>query len=376
MGLIYCTKCVIPNTRPGLTFNEMGVCSACESAEEKKKIDWVARENELRSIFDRFRSKDKTKYDCIIPVSGGKDSTYQVHIAKNVYKMNPLCVTFRTDARTNLGEKNLQSLREMGVDHIDFTPNPIGFCKLRKKCFLEEGDCSIPDHLAIWAIPPKIAIAFNIPLVVWGENPDIEYGGTTELRKVSMLTREWIESQNILKGKKTEDWVDGNLFLSEIKSLIYPSEEELSKINYTPIFLGYYTLWDAKKNVEIAKNYGFQVRKKGPMPGLLYDYADLDCMYLIIHHYFKYIKFGFGNISDHASNEIRKGRMTREEAIKLVREKDAFVPPKEYINHFCKHVGITKKKFWEIVDKFRGKDVWKKDENGEWFIDGWIGNKN
>jgi len=369
----YCKLCVMPTTRPKLGLNEEGICSACIAAREKKeKIDWVKREKEFREILDKFRGKDKTKYNCIIPVSGGKDSIYQVHIMKNVYNMNPLCVTFRTDARTSLGEENIQALRNMGVDHIDFTPNSVGFKKLRKKCFFEEGDCSIPDHLAIWSIPPRIAIKFNIPLVIWGENPDIEYGAPEDERDISKLNRKWLDKQNILKGKKAEDWVDENISLNEIQSLIYPSEEELNKIGYTPIFLGYYIPWDAKQNVEIAKRYGFQKRKEGPIVGI-YDYADLDCMYIVIHHYFKYLKFGFGSTSDHVCNEIRKGRMTREEGIKLVKESDERIPPEEYINHFCKSIGITKEQFWDVADKFRNKKIWKKNEKGEWCLEGWIG---
>jgi len=370
----YCKLCVMPTTRPKLELNKEGVCSACITAKKKdNNIDWINREKEFKEILNKFRNKDKTKYDCIIPVSGGKDSIYQVHIMKNVYDMNPLCVTFRTDARTPLGEKNIQALRDMGVDHIDFTPNPIGFRKLRKKCFLEEGDCSIPDHLAIWSIPPIIAIKFNIPLIIWGENPDIEYGAPENEMDISKLTKKWLEKQNILKGKKAEDWVDDEISLNEIQSLIYPDEKELNKIDYTPLFLGYYIQWDAKQNIEIAKKYGFQTRKEGPVVGI-YDYADLDCMYIIIHHYFKYLKFGFGSTSDHVSNEIRKGRITREEGIKMVKESDGRKPPKEYITHFCNNIGITEKQFWKVADKFRGKEIWNKNEKGKWYIKGGIGN--
>ena len=366
----------MPHTRPGLTFNEQGVCSACEGAEEKnKEIDWVARERELRGIFDKFRSKDKSKYDCIVPVSGGKDSIYQVHVVKNIFNMNPLCVTFRTDARTPLGEQNIQALREIGVDHIDFTPNPCGFNRLRLKAFTEFGDCSLPDHLAIWGMIPNIAVKLKIPLVIWGENPDMEYGGAKDLRRVAKLNRDWMKNQDILKGRSVEDWCDDTLKIHEISSLIYPSDDQLDKIDYLPIFLGYYLPWDCDKNVKIAKKHGFLVREKGPIMGL-YDYADLDCMNIVIHHYFKWLKFGFNRISDNASNEIRKGRLTRDAAIKLVKERDGIKPPEEYIQHFCKTIGITWQQFWEVAEKFRNKDIWQKDENGEWYIDGWIGGDN
>lgn len=362
----------MPDSRPKLRFDEQGVCSACRGAEEKREaIDWKAREAQLRAIFDRHRCEDGSHYDCIVPVSGGKDSIYQVHVVKNLYRMNPLCVTFRTDSRTVLGEINIQALREMGVDHIDFTPNPVGFKKLCRKTFEEVGDCSLADHLAIWSIIPKVALAYGIPLVIYGENPDMEYGAEKDERAISRINRDWLGGQHILKGRKAEDWCDADLKMSEIRSLIYPSDKALDDAGYTPIFLGYYLPWDAQTNFEVAKSHGFTERKR-PIMGL-YNYADLDCMRIVIHHYFKWLKFGFNRITDNACNEIRKGRMTREEAIRLVKERDGIKPPKEYIEYFCRYVGITTGHFWEVAEKFRNHDIWKKDENSEWYIDGWIG---
>jgi N-acetyl sugar amidotransferase len=371
--IIYCKKCVTPNTRPHIEFNSEGVCSACQIAEQKKvEINWNERKKTLEKIFDRHRKNRDGEYDCIIPVSGGKDSTYQVHIVKNVYNLNPLCVTFRTLARTPRGEENLQSLRNMGVDHIDFSPNPIGVNKLTRKAFDEFGDCSLLDHLAIYSIIPNLAVKLRIPLIVWGENPLMEYGGSEDDSKIHNLNREFLRKHHILKGKELEEWVDENLTLQEIQSMIYPGNKDLEKIGCKPIFLGYYLPWDAKQNMEIAIKYGFKVREKGPIMGL-YDYADLDCMNIVIHHYFKWFKFGFNRITDNASNEIRKRRMTREEAIKLVRERDGRKPPKEYILAFCKQIGITEEYFWKTAERFRNNDIWKKDENREWYIEGWIG---
>lgn len=369
----YCKRCVTPTTRPKLEINEDGICSACISAREKKEdIDWRVREKQLRSIFERFRSKDKRQYDCIIPVSGGKDSTYQVHIVKNVYDMNPLCFTFKTLARTKRGEENLQTLKNMGVDHIDFSPNPIGINKLTRKMFETIGDCSMIDHYAIYGITANFAYKLKIPLVVWGENPDMEYGAPAEDRSNSMLNWDFLKKQDVLKGKRIEDWIDNDVELHEIKSLIHPSEDMLKELGYTPIFLGYFLPWDAQQNVKIACQYGFKRREQGPIMGL-YDYADLDCMNIVIHHYFKWLKFGFNRITDNASNEIRKGRLSREEAVKLVKERDGIKPPIEYIEAFCKQIGITMEYFGEIAERFRNHDIWKKDEYGEWYIKGWIG---
>ncbi len=371
--LKYCTLCVTPDTRPHISFDNHGVCSACQKAKEKETvIDWKSRKKNLEKIFNDFKLSKAGRYDCIIPVSGGKDSTYQVHIVKNKYKLNPLCVTFRTLARTPRGEENLQSMRDMGVDHIDISPNPLGVNSLTKMAFLQFGDCSLLDHLAIYSIIPNFALRLGIPLVVWGENPWMEYGGSPKDSDIPRLNRNFLRDHDILKGRHVEEWVQSGLNLEDLQTMIYPSEEELDALNYTPIFLGYYLPWDAKQNVDIAKKYGFKVREKGPIMGL-YDYADLDCMNIVIHHYFKWLKFGFNRVTDNASNEIRKGRLDRETAIKLVRDKDGFKPPKEYIQAFCDQIGISEKEFWSTAEKFRNTNIWKKNSKDEWYIEGWIG---
>jgi len=369
----YCKKCVMPCTRPKIGFNEHGVCSACVSAAQKQEaIDWKQREAQLRKILDSHRKKDPTQYECIIPVSGGKDSTYQVHMIKNIYQMNPLCITNRTLARTPRGEENLQSLRNMGVDHIDFTVNPVGFNKATRKAFEKNGDSSLVEHLATYAVVTRLAVQLRIGLVVWGENPYMEYGGPEKDRKADQLNKKLAQQLPVLMGKTAHDWVNKHTSIQELESLLMPTDQELRAIKHTPIFLGHYIPWDAKRNVEIAKTYGYKARESGPIMGL-YDYADLDCMNIVIHHYFKWLKFGFNRVTDNASNEIRKGRMTRAEAIALVRKRDGIKPPKEYIEHFCRQIGITVKRFWDTAEKFRNKDIWKKTEDGEWYIEGWIG---
>lgn len=365
----YCKKCVMPDTRPKLVFDKEGVCSACRYAEQKRDINWVEREQQLVKIFDKFRSKDGS-WDCIIPVSGGKDSIYQTYIAKYVYKMHPLCVTWRPNGRTVLGEENLQALRDMGVDHLDFTPHTKAFAELRKRCFIEEGDPSIADHLAIWGLVPNLALKFKIPLVIWGENPDLEYGAP-ENEWVAVFNRKWIAKQPVLKGKTVQDWVGNGLSLSDLQSIIYPKEELLDELGYTPVFLSHYLGWDSQKNLEIAKRFGFKVAN--PSWGAYYNYADLDDMYIIIHHYIEWFKFGWSMTTRDCCNEIRKGRMTREQAIKIVRERDGRLPPKSYIIHFCKRIGITEKQFWLTLEKFRNKDIWKRDNEGKWQLKDWIG---
>jgi N-acetyl sugar amidotransferase len=366
----YCTKCVMPDTRPKISFDKYGVCGACRASEYKKAIDWTAREKQLKEIFDRYRYT--SKWDCIVPVSGGKDSIYQVHVVKKIYNMNPLCVTFRTEARTQLGEQNLQALRDIGVDHLDFSPNAEAFSKLRLKTLREVGDCSLPDHLAIWGLIPNIALKYKIPLIIWGENPDLEYGAPEDQWEVAKFNRAWMATQPILKGKTVQDWADTDILLMDLQSFIYPTEEQLDELGYMPLFLGHYLPWDCDQNYKIAKFYGLAVPPKKHQLGL-YEYADIDCMYIVIHHYFKFLKFGVNRFTDHTCNEIRKGRLPRAKAIKMVANNDGMLPPKEYIEHFCKRTKITVKEFWEIAEKWRNQEIWYKDEEGKYQLKDWIG---
>lgn len=370
--LIYCTICVTPTTRPGLTLDDRGVCDACRSAERKRAADWVARRRELDAIFARVRRRRDHDYDCIVPVSGGKDSVYQTQIVRRVFDMNPLCVTFRPLSRTRRGEENLQALRNLGVDHIDFAPNPDGINMITRLSFEQFGDCSLVDHLAIYNVVPNLAHRFNIPLVIWGENPFMEYGGDESKSGLNQLTTRFVRDHHILKGREVLGWVRDGLTQRQLQSLVPPDEAALDALGYTPIFLGYYIPWDSQHNVEVAEQHGFRRREQGPIMGL-YDYADLDCMNIVIHHYFKWLKFGFNRITDNASNEIRKGRMTRADAVARVAAGDGVKPPREYIAAFCAQIGIDEAHFWSVAERFRNQDIWKRDASGEWYLDGWIG---
>jgi N-acetyl sugar amidotransferase len=369
----YCKKCVVPETRPSISFNEDGICSACQMASEKdEKIDWTLRYKELINICNKYRRINDWEYDCIVPVSGGKDSIYQVHTIKNEFNMNPLCITWKTPTRTPLGYFNLEILKSIGVDHIDFTPNPDGMNSIIKESLIEFGDPSLLDHLAIYNLIPGLALRFKIPLVIWGENPYMEYGGrnSTESNK-NIQDSDFINNHHVMKGKGPLDWVTFDRPRRQIASLIPPDEYSLAQIQYMPIYLGYYKPWDAKHNLKIAQSYGYKTRGGGPLMGL-YDYADIDCSNIIIHHYIKWLKFGFNRITDHASNEIRKGRMTREQAILLIKDQDGLKPPKEFIQKLCNLIGISNSEFWEILEKFRNKEIWKNDGEG-WYIKDWIG---
>ena len=368
----YCKKCVIPNTRPEIHFDEKGICSACNNAKTKKKIDWSKRKIDFFKILKKHKEINKNNdYDCIVPVSGGKDSVYQLYQMKKKFKMRPLAITWKTMARTQQGEKNLAALKSIGVDHIDFTINPKIINEITKKSFFKFGDSSYIDHLCIYNLIPNLAIKFKIALVVWGENMYFEYGGRKKKSIQRTQNSKLINEHHILKSHLAEKWLSRNISKKDLSSFSTPNEKKLKAIKYEPIYLGYYFPWDIKQNYKIAKKVGFRARESGPIMGL-YSESDVDCMNIVIHHYFKWLKFGFNRVTDHASNEIRKKRLTRDKAVKLISKFDGLKPPKEYIKNFCKQINITEKKFWEIANKFRNKKIWKK-KNNEWYIENWIG---
>jgi len=360
----YCKKCVYPDTKPQLNLNANGICDACLSAEEKEKIDWVARKKELGKILEQYRNKNGSRYDCIIPVSGGKDSHFQTHIIKNMFGLNPLLVSFHPRDFTEVGRKNIENLKNFGVDCIEFTANPIVYKKLAKFGLIELGDAAWPEHIGIFTVPVQVAVAYKIPLLIWGENPQMEYGGPAAVSTKQYLDREWNEKYGgyFLDKIKPQDMVKYGIDLKDLKPYLYPSDEEIRSVGVTGIFLGYYMKWDARSQVEVVKKLGFNVLNE-PNEGTYTNYENLDTKYVGMHDYFKFLKYGFGRTSDHASIDIRNKRLTREEGLKLVKEYEGKIPTK-YYKEFLNEFELTEQEFLKICDKFTNKSLFKTDKDG------------
>lgn len=358
----YCTTCVLPDTRPNLYFDLNGSC--CNSfIEEKNKINWVEREKTFQSLVNEILNKNLA-YDCIIPVSGGKDSTWQVLKALE-YGLKPLCVTWKTPFRTELGIHNLQNLINLGVSHIDFSINPNVEKKFTLKAFKKFGSPVIPMHMALHAIPIQLALNFKIPFILWGENSAYEYGGSKELKGVN-LNHAWLKEYGVTNGTTSNDWVSSDLTENELKPYEWPSDLEQNKSGIKALFLGHFFKWDPVKTYKSAKKVGFQAAKK-PKVGF-YEFADIDDSFLItIHHWMKWYKFGFTRLWDNLSLEIRNNRMTREHAINLIEKKGEEIPHNE-IQSFCRYVEISESKFHKIAGRFRNQNIWEKDNNSNWFI--------
>jgi len=360
----YCVKCLFPDGKPDLGFDTNGVCDACLAQEEKEKIDWDRRRKELEEIIKPYKNNKSSNYDCIIPVSGGKDSHYQTHIMKNEFGLTPLLVSFHPRDFTEIGRQNIENLKNLGADCIEFSVNPLVYKKLAKYGLTELGDPAWPEHLGIFTVPVQIAVAFKIPLIVWGENSQLEYGGPASSRNNPYLDREWNEKfggyfrdqvgpVEMLKHGITE---------KELKFTEYPSDEEIKQVGVTGIFLGYYLKWDAKKQVEIVKKLGFNVLDEHN-EGTYTNYENLDTKYVAIHDYFKFLKFGYGRATDHASIDIRNKRLTREEGLDLVKRYDGKIPTK-YLDDFLEDFGLSMEEFLKICDKFTNKELFKKDNSG------------
>ena len=364
----FCTKCVMPNTKPDLHFNEDGICDACQSQEDKNSnIDWELREKEFLSLVEQYKNKNNSDYDCIIGVSGGKDSTYQV-IKVLELGLNPLCICFEPTIPTKIGRKNLENLNNLGVDLIHIKRNPVVYKKLAREAFLRTGDNEWQNHLGIFTTVPKMAVNFNIPLIIWGESPQIEYGGPATSKTRNTLDRQWLEEFGGLLGNRISDMigVDG-LTQKDLSLYTYASDEEIHRVGVTGLFLGYYFKWDLREVVAKVKKNGFSVQDR-PVETTYENFENLDCYSNHLHDYLKYVKYGFGRATDNACLDIRLGYISRAEGVRLVNKYDG-IPPKKAIKEYLNYTGFSEEEFSKIVDSYTNKRIFERDENGKFIRD-------
>lgn len=364
--LNYCTRCVMPDTKPDLQLDEEGVCNACRSYERRVEVDWDARKQELLRILDKYRRPDGSNWDCIVPVSGGKDSTYQV-IRMLQLGLSPLCVTSTTCNLSEIGRKNIENIKQLGVDHIEMSPNPRIRAKLNHIGLTQVGDISWPEHVSIFTIPVRAAVQFNVPLIIWGENSQNEYGGPDAAADNNVLNRRWLEEFGGLLGMRVSDLI--GMEGIEARHLIpysYPSDEELARVGVTGLFLGHYLPWDGLSNALIAQAHGF-ITYHRTVEGSMVSYENLDNHQTGIHDYFKFLKFGFGRATDLACLHVRRDRLTREDAQDIVRRLDGQFPW-EYLGKPLEDIldplGLSVDDFIHICDKFTNKKIFLRDADG------------
>jgi N-acetyl sugar amidotransferase len=362
----YCKSCLYPDTKPDLIFDDEGVCSACRNYRERTGINWDERAKEFGHITSQYRSTDAKGYDCLVPVSGGKDSTYQV-IRVLQAGLNPLCVTATTDSLSGVGRRNIENLKRLGVDYVEVSVNPVVRRKLNNFGLREVGDISWPEHVTIFTIPVRMAVAMGIKLIVWGENPQNEYGGPGAAGKNNVLNRRWLEEFGGLLGLRVSDLleIDG-IKPHHLIQYTYPTDEDLQRVGVTGIFLGHYFPWDGFANALYAQAYGFEMNPNC-VEGSLTNYENLDNYQTGIHDYFKYLKFGFGRATDIANNHLRRGRVSRKDAVIMVERNDGKFPWTYLgrpISEILAEIDMTVEDFVKICDRFTNKKIFRCDNRG------------
>lgn len=364
----YCTKCVMPDTRPGSVFDAEGVCQACRNYERQAKVDWKSRSEELTALCDKYRRHDGY-YDCVIAVSGGKDSHFLTYMMKENMGMNPLLVSVADPfTHTAAGTQNLRNLGEaFGCDIVVFNMSIDLFRRVTRIGFEELGEPLRFIETAIYTVPPKYAVAFNVPLIVYGENAAYTYGTTT---KDGYSAQRYIEAGHSAAGEKlgkhiTDFWSARGIPLKEMNALIPPSEKDLERVKPEPIFMSYFVPWDDEKNWAIAKRYGLKdLHHEWKREGFIEDYGQIDSLAYIVHLWMKYPKFGFARATDITARWIRKGMLTRQEAKRLVMEHDHKLDQRA-MDDFITFMGYTPRRFWDIVERFWSPDLFE-NRDGIW----------
>lgn len=363
-----CTRCLYTSDHPlNLTFDDEGVCSGCQVHEEKDQLDWNDRAFKLAGILENYRSRSGRNYDCIIPVSGGRDSYFIVHTIKNVFGMNPLLVTYNKQYNTAVGVRNLANLRiRFNCDIMTLTINPETVKNITRSTLRRFGSMYWHCLAGQTVYPVQIAVKFKIPLIIWGAHQGVDQVGMfSHLDEVEM-TRKYRKEHDLM-GFEAEDLVDDfdNVTENDVIPFLYPDNKELEQVGVRGIYLNNYIRWDSRaQHEQMIRQYGYETS----LQNRTFDtYNDVDCWnYSDIHDYIKWVKHGYGKVVDHACRETRLCRMTRKEGIELVLQYQAQEPQK--LQLFLDWLGITRNAFHFIVDQHRNPRIWTRDKEWNWHI--------
>jgi N-acetyl sugar amidotransferase len=350
--LKYCVRCCIPQTQEGVIFDELGVCQACQSAEQKIHIDWTQRETVLRGILDKAKANAGTNYDCIIPISGGKDSTFQLHVLTKVYGMKPLAVTFSHNWFSETGWYNLQnSLEQFNVDHVMFTPNRSLVNRLAKHSLAGIGDACWHCHAGVGAFPLQAAVRFNIPLLIWGESIAESSGRASYLNPVRKFDREYFTK--VSAKLRPDQMVREDVSERDLYPFNVPSVEDCERVGVMGIHLGDYIFWDDERQTEFVRdNYGW---RETQVEGSFKRYKSAECIMPGVHDLACYVKRGYGRASFHASVDVRAGLLSRDEAWDLIARNDGVRP--EGLDYYLKITGMTEEEFFSTLEKHRRPEL-------------------
>jgi len=365
--MTYCKRCLYTDAHPlYLVFDDEGICSGCRVHEEKNTLDWSKRFEKLKSILASYKNQSGTNYDCIVPVSGARDSYFIVHIVKNVLGLNPLLVTYNKHYNTAVGYRNLSNLKiKLDCDVMSLTVNPDKVKTITRATFRRFGSIYWHCIAGQTVYPVQMAVKLKIPLIIWGAHQGIDQVGMySHLDEVEM-TRKYRKEHDLM-GYEAEDLINkefDNITEDTVRPFIYPDDREIENVGIRGIYLNNYIRWDSRsQHEEMIRLYGYETANQDRT----FDkYNDVDCFnYSDVHDYIKLVKHGYSKVVDHATREIRLGHMSRDEAVIIVNE---YIKKKPNNLHlFTKWLGITENSFYYILDQFRNPDFWERNEFYEW----------
>ncbi|MBF0595727.1 MAG: N-acetyl sugar amidotransferase [Candidatus Omnitrophica bacterium] len=364
--IVCCKKCLMPNSRPRVVFNEEGVCNACTYAEEKwKNVNWDFRREEFLRLIEPYRSK-KGEWDCVVPWSGGKDSSAIAYKLKDEFGMNPLLVTFSPQVPNEVGVFNRESMIQKGFDHLFFRPDQRVHRKLAKRFFIERGHQKVAWDTGVNTIPVRVAVQFNIPLVFYAEHGESEYGGKV-LNEESSKLRDFTEVIEHQIGDDPRNWVDEDISQKDLQPYLYPPLDEVARVGVKAFYFAYFFKWSSYENyIYLKDKIDFHTCPAGRSEGTFTDFDSLDDKSDNLYYYMQYIKFGFGRATRDASRMIQNKQLTREKGLEYAQKYDAEFPAL-FFKDMLEYLKLTEAEFASIVDKHRNAEVWKK-ENGQWVL--------
>ena len=372
MKFFYCKNCLMPSTRPRLTFNKEGICNGCQWAEAKKiKVDWQARWKELEELCDKYRDTGGSNWDCIVPCSFGKDSYHISWNMKHKLKMNPLLVYISPLMPSEVGRKNQANLIEQGFDTVQIHLNGQVYRKLCKKGFIEQGRPQLAFVTGLTTVILRVAMAFNIQLVMYGEEGESEYGGRMNFADKAKVDRKWTV-ETYFSGRDTSEYIGSEFSQADLKWWHFPSQKELDKSGLYLTHWSYFEDWNHLVHRETALSIGFNraVDLKSIEDGVtniatFTDYTSLDDPLMrTLHTYLMFLKFGYGRGTQEASNDIKVGVMTRDEGIEMAKRYDTY-DCSDFLDKILDLYEMAEEEYCQVIDKWANKAILEKVD-GRW----------
>ena len=360
--VFWCQNCLNMSTRPRIHFDPRGWCNACQWMEEKKGLDWEARRRELLELLEQYRSQSRS-FDCVAPVSGGKDGSYVAYQLKHKYGMNPLAVTVTPALSLELGNRNLRNFIDSGYNHIQINPDPHAMRILNRIGLIEKGFPYFGWLIAVQAAVVRLAVNLGIPLLFYGEDGEVEYGGSAESKRNPVYSIDYMK-KIYLEGGYEKVLTASGLTPAQLYFFMFPSDEELKGKDLKITHWSYFEAWDPYRNYLTAKDHCGLEEAGENNSGTFTNFAQNDQALYALHAYLMYLKFGFGRATQDAGIEIRRGAMTRDQAVNLVRLYDGQYP-EEFIPTYLEYYRMSEAEFDAVLDQWANRKIFKK-ENGRW----------